>query len=330
MALAALGLDVLLADDLFGGRLLRIGISNGVYAVVAALVVLACVVPLLRSTSRRRVVKVGLGSGAIALADATVRGVDVAAFDVVRGERGLSVGLMVGKDVRFLEVEREADVARIALALGTGPKRGELALKTQRVGLAVAQLLTAMAGTAAAAFYLHAALLHAGEKGPAGLVGIACSHGALLVMFLRAAWRGPVGSRSAGAYDNHVALHARGPNLEGFESASGEVTTLSQGAEPVAAWLARLDAPAGGSAYREDVPPRDQLWSTMKDDAAPLDARMAAARLLRLRFAEAPETLTRVVSDPEERVRIEAAMEEAGEAEARLAALGPLVRLRAR
>ena len=107
------------------------------------------------------------------------------------------------------------------------------------------------------------------------------------------------------------------------------MANLGRGDEQVGAWLARLDAiPNEQHAYRGDAMRKDVLWETLGDGAAPVDARMAAARVLQRRYGEEAPALVRVVSDDEVRVRVEAALEEHDEAEEHIERLGPLFRAR--
>ena len=63
---------------------------------------------------------------------------------------------------------------------------------------------------------------------------------------------------------------------------------------------------------------RDVLWEALADAAAPVDTRMAAARVLRRRYGEERGAL----------VRIDAALDEHDDAERRIERLGPLFRAR--
>ena len=85
---------------------------------------------------------------------------------------------------------------------------------------------------------------------------------------------------------------------------------------------------AGGDVGGGDALTTDVLWEMLGDAGAPVDARMAAARLLQRRYGEAEQALVRVVEDRDVRVRVEAALEEHDEAEEHLERLGPLFRAR--
>jgi len=74
---------------------------------------------------------------------------------------------------------------------------------------------------------------------------------------------------------------------------------------------------------------KDVLWETLGDDGAPVDARMAAARVLRRRHGEEARALVRVVDDHDVRARVAAALEDQHEeVEEHLERLGPLFRAR--
>jgi hypothetical protein len=147
-----------------------------------------------------------------------------------------------------------------------------------------------------------------------------------------------------GTWDAHVALHRANAAAHAAtatderderderpaEEAPVRVGHLGRGDEPVGAWLARIDSlPTEQHAYRGDAMKKDVLWETLSDKAAPVDTRMAAARVLRKRYEEDDVALVRVVDDPDVRVRVEAALDdELEDAEHRIEALGPLFRAR--
>ena len=162
-----------------------------------------------------------------------------------------------------------------------------------------------------------------------------------------------VALRRRGAWNAHVALHAAhaahaaqaktdavaheneaereqdGDGDRGEPVRIGSLGNLARGDEGVGAWLTRLDAiPTEQHAYRGDAMKKDVLWETLADAAAPADARMAAARVLRRRYGADEGALVRVVEDPDVRVRVEAALEEHDEAERAIETLGPLFRAR--
>ena len=157
----------------------------------------------------------------------------------------------------------------------------------------------------------------------------------LLLVFRRLAPRPAMALRRRGAWHAHAALHAareEGPEAapgEAAEEAAARIGSLARGDEGVGAWLARLDAiPTEQHAYRGDALKKDVLWETLGDDAAPADARMAAARVLRRRYGAEERALVRVVDDPDVRVRVEAALEDQEDAERAIETLGPLFRAR--
>jgi hypothetical protein len=106
---------------------------------------------------------------------------------------------------------------------------------------------------------------------------------------------------------------------------------LARGDERVGIWLTRLDAlPPAGHAYRGDGMKKEALWDMLSDDEAPVDTRMAAARVLHRRYGEPDSALVRVVGDGEVRVRVEAALEDHDEAEVHIERLGPLFKAKVR
>jgi hypothetical protein len=142
------------------------------------------------------------------------------------------------------------------------------------------------------------------------------------------------------AWDRHVALHeaagryarsdrggAGDPEREA--AARGGPALLARGDEPLATWIARVDAlPADGGAYRAPMK-KDDLWEALGDGDAPADVRIAAARLLRRKHGEEERALLRIVEDPDVRVRVEAAIDDDdGGVADRLERLGPLFRAR--
>jgi hypothetical protein len=165
-----------------------------------------------------------------------------------------------------------------------------------------------------------------------GVVAIALSFVALGVEMLRKDAK--VGALPS-AWDAHAAIHTASDRevaveaeVDGAGTARGAEVTLARGDEPVAVWLARLDAvPANEGAYRGDALKRDVLWEALRDEASPPDVRMAAARVLRVRYEEDGRAIRGAVADRDVRLRVDAAIEE-DEAAHRIEELGPLFRAR--
>jgi hypothetical protein len=162
-----------------------------------------------------------------------------------------------------------------------------------------------------------------------GLLGAAFAAVAFVLLAIRCVARGQAVAPGRGEWDAHVAIHIE-PHASSIESEATTATAaLVRGDESVEAWLARVDGlPALESAYRAGALDKQSLWETLRDGEARPDARMAAARLLRRRFHEAPDALVRVADDVELRDRIEAAADDEDEAPRRLERLGPLFRAR--
>lgn len=326
--LAHLGL-VPLRPDAFG------------FACVALAIVGAALSPWLATRSGGARVRVACEAGRVAAGALSIEASSVTGLSIAAGERGFSVAVARGPRVAFFEVERRSDATRIARALGaSGTWFGTVPLPEASRLFAAIQGVTGVVLVAAAALYFAGAMGWAdSSKELWGATGVA---GALVATALLTARRllphQALAVRRA-AWDRHVALHeaagrfARsGPADDeadrDHEAAERAPRALARGDEPLAAWLARVDAlPADGGAYRAAMK-RDDLWQTLGDAAAPADARIAAARLLRRRHGEDEGLLVRVVEDADVRVRVEAAIDEDDDAVERLERLGPLFRAR--
>ncbi|MBS2014490.1 MAG: hypothetical protein JST00_16510 [Deltaproteobacteria bacterium] len=336
---AASALLLLLLDDIVKLRLLP-GPGGFAYTLVTFLIALAAVGPWLAWTRRGDVGGVVISPGRVVAGGTVLTTEDVTAIAVAEGARGRSVAIARQRgNVTFLEVEREEEARAIAAALGRKPEPSStLALPRHRRALAFFQLLVSSIGLACAPLYYLAATaeLSSQGKGIFGVGGVLASLVGAALLAARHASRSQAVALRRGAYDRHVELHRAAPSTrEGQldEEARSEATpglALSRGNEPLRAWLARLDAlPNEAHAYRGDAMKKDVLWGALSDEASPLEVRMGAARVLARRHGEAPATLVRVVTDPDERVRVEAALdEEEEEAERRIERLGPLFRAR--
>ncbi|MBX3229202.1 MAG: hypothetical protein KIT84_18730 [Labilithrix sp.] len=99
--------------------------------------------------------------------------------------------------------------------------------------------------------------------------------------------------------------------------------------ESVTAWLGRIDALDRGEGYRGESAPRELLFETVADAHAPIDVRLAAARVLRVRDRESPERIAGATSDEDVRVRIAAVtVDDATAAAAELEEVGSMFRAR--
>ena len=352
----ALGLAAVVVNDLVQDRLfLRPAVA--LYGVVALLIVLAGAGPWLTWTRRGRAMRVTCEPGVVRAVALSILAADVTALHIASGARGQSVAIARGSTVVFLEVERADEARRIAEALNVSVTPfGALAVRPASRSFAVVQaVVTAMAIVFGPLYFLAAVTdLHfvpgVEDKALFGVGGVVASWLAVAVLLARRLVPGQAMAIGRGTWDAHVALHRRQVADAAVdavrtdeekraqaaereeEQARGEpirVANLGRGEEQVGAWLARLDAiPNEAHAYRGDAMKKDVLWDTLGDDDAPVDARMAAARVLRRRYGEEEEALVRVVPDRDVRVRVEAALEDHDGAEEHIERLGPLFRAR--
>ena len=262
---------------------------------------------------------------------------EVTALSVVTAKRGHSIAVSRGKKTSFIEVERAEDAARIVETLGVRePPFGEMPAVVPTRILAFPQLVLSVVATLFAPFYYlaavggYAALPWMDGKALFGVGGVVAAELAMVVLAVRWLASGHAVALVRGAWDAHVMLHrARAGENDRPAATPATLGALARGDEEVSAWLARLDAlPAEQHAYRGDAMKKDVLWETLGDDAATVDARMGAARVLMRRYGEEEGAIVRVVDDPDVRVRVEAMLEEHDDAERHLASLGPLFRAR--
>ena len=309
------------------------------YFGVAVMIALAGIGPWFAWRKAGAIRRVSCEPGKVTAGSLVIHAGELTALRIVSGARGKSVAVARGRSVVFFEVERADEAARLAKALGVPAPFGELALTPSKRWPAVFQALVTSLSVAFAALYLLSAVVSPvlfEGKTIFGLGGVIASFASLAVLLARSFGRGEAVALGASRWDAHVALHLHKnengedvPEVVDDDVAPRPVSRLGRGNEPTAAWLARLDAlPSDAHAYRSDALPADSLWETLGDGEAPVDARMAAARVLRLRFHEEPKALVRVVDDGDVRERIEAALEEHEEAEQHLERLGPLFRAR--
>lgn len=336
--LAAAALVLVVADDLW--RLHWLPAPGGiVYAAVAALMVLAGVGPWLARRRRRgHTVAVRCEDGVVRMGSVPIAAEDVRALSVARAARGRSVAIARRDEVVFVEVERAADAARIEEALGACSQPiGALGVRRRSRRLAVPQLvLSLVAIIFATAYVLVTALGYASPwafpdpKALFGVGGVIAAELSALLLFARALLpRHALGLSRTGAWEAHAALHSEQERAPAADEGPAPLERLRRGDEAVGMWLARIDAmPTEPHAYRGDALTKDVLWAALGDPAAPVDARMGAARVLRRRHGEDERALVRVVDDPDVRVRVSAAIEEQEEAELHIATLGPLFRAR--
>lgn len=345
-SVAALGLALVLADDIW--HLSRLPPllchpegSSAVYAVVAALIALGGLGPWLAWTTRRgRAVAVRREERAVRIGRQRLVAQEVSALSVARATLGYGVAITRAREVTFLELERPEDAARVASSLGVEePPFGATRPAPRSRVLALPQALLSLVAVTFAAAYLmvtthgYAPWSFPDPKAFFGIGGVVAAELSMVLLLVRRFLPGQaLGMSRRGAWDAHVTLHTGArearPHVAADEPA--RIQNLGRGDEPVRTWLARVDAmPTEHHAYRGDALQTDMLWETLGDAGAPVDARMAAARVLRRRYGQEEAALVRVVDDPDVRVRVEAAMEDEQEdAEHHLEKLGPLFRAR--
>lgn len=346
---AAVGLAVVVVDDIVKTSLFRPP-DHSVYVMVALLIAWGGIAPWLAWTRRGRSADVRCDGASVTAGTERIEAKDVTGLAIAHGARGSSVAIARGPRVAFMEVERREDAARIAESLHAALPRPKIELSVTSRWLAALQALLSLWALVAAPLYYHAAMrgtLWLGQvdgKPLFGIGGVVAAEVALVLLVVRRLWRGNAVAIGRGAWDAHVALHRSAGAAERTETAGMQagvaaeelaahttrIGTLARGDERVGAWLARIDAlPSEQHAYRGDAVKKDVLWDTLGDAGAPVDERMAAARVLRRRFDEGERALVGAVVEPEVRERVEAALDEHQEdAERRIEALGPLFRAR--
>ncbi|MBX3187970.1 MAG: hypothetical protein KF819_13185 [Labilithrix sp.] len=353
LAVAAIsggGLALVLIDDMLKVASFS-GPGTALYALVAALIALAGVAPWLAWTVRGRATQIRCEPGKVHVDGETIQAGDVTALGVARalgeGARGRSVAVARGRTTIFIEVERAEDAARLVEALGG--ERGERASSElpsapgRSRALAAPQIVIALVSVAFGPLYFAAATASYAVLSPIhdakaffGLGGVVAAFVALALLVVRRLLKSQAVALRRGAYDAHVALHHQRSKASETSDASPDEAPLrahplARGDEPVGAWLSRLDAlPVEAHAYRGDAMKKDVLWETLGDVEAPVDARMAAARVLSRRYGEEEGALVRIVAEPEVRLRVEAVLEgEHDDAERRIETLGPLFTFKA-
>lgn len=335
--LPALALALIVIDDLVRRRLWQVP-SDAAYAFVAILIVLAGVGPWFARTQRGRATTLRVGERRIVAGDTMIEASDVTGVSVAEAARGRSIAVACGSRITFIEVERAEDTALIVHALAAeATPFGSVPVRPASRLLALVQATFTLATLVCAPLYWLAATQHVDslDKAVFGVAGVSAAGLSLALLVVRTLVPSQAVAVGRAAYDVHVALHASNASASGAsppppEPARVRIATLERGDEPVAAWLARIDAlPAEAHAYRDSAMKKDVLWETLRDDQAPVDARMAAARVLARQHGEKETALMRVVTDPDVRVRVEAALEEEqDDAERRIETLGPLFRAR--
>jgi hypothetical protein len=345
-AAAALFLLLVLADDAFHLTIVRAP-ASAMFLTVAVAMAVAGVGPWLAWPRRRgRTVQLQCANGRLEARRLRIAAGDVRAVSVALAAQGASVAIEHGPCVTFFEVERAEDAARIAATLSAAPTPASevVVVSTSRRVSLVQAMVSLVTLVSAPLYYLGATRVDladgavADPKALFGLLGVVAAGLSFLFLVARQWWPNQGGALgSSSAWEAHAAIHRERAEQAGHGDAEPPTTNvehvrigvLGRGDEGVGAWLARLDAiPTEHHAYRGDALEKDVLWDALGDAAATVDARMAAARVLRRRYGEEEGALVRVVDDPEVRQRVEAALHEHDDAESRIETLGPLFRAR--
>lgn len=341
-------LAAILADDMFRLDLVPLGPSVPGFVIVALAAAGGALFPWLTVRASGAEVRVRLEEGAVEVGEQELLAGEVTGLSIAKAERGVSLAIARGKRLVFLELERRADAARVARALGVEtPWFGSITLPETSRLLAAMQAVIALALLAAAPLYFLGATgaLSSAAKPLFGTICVAGTLVSALLLTVRRVVPNQALSMRRTAWDRHVALHeaegrfsehakvGEGAEKELEDAAPLGPSLLARGDESRAAWLARLDAlPAERGAYRGEALKRDVLWDTLGDAASPVDARVAAARILKRRHEAPPDALVRVVADdPDVRVRVETAIDDALDDEDvahQLERLGPIFRAR--
>jgi hypothetical protein len=342
MGLVAFFLVTTVIDDYLNLHLVPLRPSTATYAILVATLIVGALAPWLARAARAKRADVTCKANAIVTLGKTIAAEDVYGVRVARAAHGLSIaiGHMEGarEKVTFLEVERREDAARIIAALGfESAPSGDVKLASRSPSrLMFVRTLLSIATLASVVGYIGGVvdwpfLWASKATGVVGVATIALSLATLVVSALR---RRRIAIARRGAWDAHVALHEKSDveivaEPAGRAEATGAAASaLARRDEPTVAWLGRVDAlPANEGAYRGDAMKRDVLWEALADEHAPTDVRMAAARVLRLRYEEDDVKLRAAVADADVRVRVAAALEDDDEEAAdRIERLGPLFR----
>lgn len=348
-AATAIFLLLVLADDAMHLGLFR-SPTDRMFLTIAVAMAVAAIGPWLAWSRRSgRAVRLRCSNGVVEAGPVRIAAGHVGAISIAQAARGWSVAVKHGKRVAFFEVERAEDAKRFVDTLAPGPghpRTSTVVLLPRSRAMAVIQLLATVAALVAAPLYYLAAMgvdVAAGTLGVPkalfGLAGVVAAELSFMFLVMRQLWPNQALACGArGRWEAHAALHRERARMveEGDSEEPAVAMTesvriggLERGDEDIGAWLARIDAiPTEQHAYRGDALKRDVLWEALGDAGAPVDTRMAAARVLRRRYGEEEGALVRAVADTDIRQRIEAALDEHDDAERRIERLGPLFRAR--
>lgn len=287
--------------------------------------------------ARRLTRRVVVTDGAVHGLPRALRREDVRALSVAAGAKGYSVGVVHGDGVRFLEVERVEDARTLRAALsavdgavahaGATLERGARRL-VRRARLAwLAQLALGIA-TAVATLDWHRAVAQA-DNGSSGIVAVSLALMSVAFFVGRVRRGDPLTIEGGESILHHADLHRDHALAQDALAVEPERAGLARGGASIAAWFRALDATSAQAehAYRGHAMTHEALARAL-EEAPSLEIKMAAARVLARRHGQTPEALVRIVTDPDERVRVAASLREPEEAADELERLGPMFRAR--
>ncbi len=318
--------------------------SSASYLYVTALMLLAALGPWLVAKARGRVTRVVVDGDRLVVDGRSLERAAIASVSMARAHRGVSLAVAWKRRRWFFELENEKDARAMASRLVPTQAPRETA-RRKVVGPIVRVALSAVQ-VAATLAYAWAALFDGPvDKSVAGVAAVVVAQLLAIETWLRRTDApGRIHARRPTRFDEHEALHrdperridlatdTSGDRSHEEREVEARSVTAMRADESTAAWLGRLDGMraifAQGGAYRSPVADRQVLWELLRSESHDVEAKIGAARLLRIAYGEDPRVLARVVTDPDERTRVEAAELEPEDAAARLEAFGPLFRAR--
>lgn len=267
---------------------------------------------------------------------AELRADDVRGLSLARAERGWSLAIEhANGKLWFVELESREDARRLVRRLRAGrPNVDGVSIPGEIPALRVVHFVVAAISLFAAVHFATKHNTRALELAFFTALAVAVLTVARVgatQAFRRARptplERAAFGTRSA--WSRHAWLHLAGTleDLAALEREDAPAPVLRRGDESTRAWLARIDeiAAKGGGAYRDGLD-EGALRTIAVDEDAPIDERMAAARVLKRRIGV---TVAAEVKDADARVRIATAESDDGAAADRIDELGPAFRMRA-
>lgn len=340
VALAMIVLPAAIVDDLvllplrapYGGDLHLVWMRP----VVELALWLAALGPMAVS-ARRTVRRIAVTDGELRGLRRPVRRGSVVALSVAAGAKGYSVGIATGDGVVFVETDRREDARALQAALSSVTATGDAArAQLERAGRRcvwrarmgwIVQLGLGLASAAATLAWRQA--VREGTDASAGAVAVSLALLSVAFFVARVRGGGPLTVAGSETLRRHVDLHRERALDDEAVPEDAERAGLARGSATLVEWLTALDAASAqpGHAYRDPTMTPDALTRAL-EDAPSVEIKMAAARVLARRHGRAPAALVRVVTDPDERVRVAASLGPADEAAEELERLGPVFRAR--